>query len=273
MQRYFPLLTSLAAAFWTVVALLHWPGSAWLALQGLGLWLVRWQPVRHWPVIALAAGQVLLMPFSLPGPAGVFGLFWLVPFTAILAEAYRREGAVESVVRVSTVGPLRSAFEGYRTQHGQPLNALADASPVLLVFLRHAGCTFCRQTLAALRRSLDALAERGVTPVLVHHGTEEGMARLLHRYGLTHLAVIHDPRRSLYRHFGLEAGSWWQLANPWVIWRSVVSVFWQRHGMRRPDGDPRQLGGAFTVAGRQIRTGFHQRQSSDQADFLHLSAS
>jgi hypothetical protein len=35
----------------------------------------------------------------------------------------------------------------YRTETGRTLLSLLDESPLLLIFLRHFGCSFCRQTL------------------------------------------------------------------------------------------------------------------------------
>ena len=43
--------------------------------------------------------------------------------------------------------PLPAALEQYRTESGKTLLELLDESPLLLVFLRHFGCSFCRQTL------------------------------------------------------------------------------------------------------------------------------
>jgi len=38
---------------------------------------------------------------------------------------------------------ILQALDGTRTQSGQKLAAFSEASPVLLLFLRHAGCTCC----------------------------------------------------------------------------------------------------------------------------------
>ena len=55
--------------------------------------------------------------------------------------------------------PAAEAFASIRTESGVSLLALTEASPVLLVFLRHFGCSFCRQALsqvASLRPELEA---------------------------------------------------------------------------------------------------------------------
>ena len=40
----------------------------------------------------------------------------------------------------------------YRTETGRTLLELVDESPLLLIFLRHFGCSFCRQTLDDVSR-------------------------------------------------------------------------------------------------------------------------
>ena len=302
MQKYFPAIICGAAAFW-------WAASAWLfqdgwlfqddwllpdaggrfrnqlavaalmAVQGLGLWLVRRDPVRHWPVVAMALAQlvavvVVLLARGLTAEAmaAVGALaFWSGPLVAMLAAAGEQDRRVESVIRLSTVGSLRQGFNGHRTQQGEGLNALVGGAPALLVFLRHSGCTFCRQTLADLGRVWADLRSRGVAVVVVHHSSEESMAPLLERYGLADVPVVHDPQRRLYRHFGLEAGSWWQVAGPLVLLKSVYSVFWQWHGMWRPDGHARQLPGVFAVSGHAVREAFYHRRSSDRPDLAWLA--
>jgi hypothetical protein len=275
MDKHATTLTSAAALFWLALAAAAWPNSpaaaGLLAVQAVGFVFARRDPVRHWPVLALALGQLLVIPFVLPVLAAVLASFWIFPLAAILRAAYRIDQDVESVIRVSTIGCLREGFEGHRTQHGQPLNALADGTPALLVFLRHAGCTFCRQTLADLARVREQLQDRGVVVVLVHQSSEEAMHVLLQRYGLSDLPVVHDPNRLLYKHFGLETGSWWQVANPWVVWKSAISAFAQRHGLSRPDGDPRQMSGVFAVAEHRVRAAYFHRQSSDRPDFVRIA--
>jgi hypothetical protein len=42
---------------------------------------------------------------------------------------------------------MAAVLREYRTETGRTLLELVDESPVLLIFLRHFGCSFCRQTL------------------------------------------------------------------------------------------------------------------------------
>ena len=255
-----------------------------LVANGLMALLAASDPVRHWPVVAgqlaltlalpvLAARAALtgVLPWSLAGLAGVISLVvsWLLTLT--LLRAHDQYRSVESVVRISTLGLLREGLAGHRTGTGLALNGLVEQTPVLLVFLRHTGCTFCRQTLADLSAAAPALTQRGVQLVLVHHSSEEAMTALVARYQLDGVQVVHDEHRRLYRHFGLKSGSAWQVAlNPWVLLRSAWSVFVERHGMNRPDGDPRQMPAAFTLFRGRVLSGYFHGNASDRPDYVQL---
>ncbi len=70
-------------------------------------------------------------------------------------------------------GEMAAVLETYHTESGRTLLGLVDESPVLLIFLRHFGCSFCRQTLDDVSRIREQIEGRGVRPVFVHLGTPE----------------------------------------------------------------------------------------------------
>ena len=68
-----------------------------------------------------------------------------------------------------------------------------------MIFLRHFGCSFCRQAIsdvADLRGELDA---RGVRPVFVHLGTPERAKPYFDYYGIGDVERISDPDAAIYR--------------------------------------------------------------------------
>ena len=106
---------------------------------------------------------------------------------------------------------ILQALDGARTQSGQTLAALSEASPVLLVFLRHAGCSFCREAIGDVARERGVIEAAGVRIVLVHMGDSEAIEKLTKRYGLGAVDRICDPDRKLYQAFGLKRGRLRQL--------------------------------------------------------------
>jgi hypothetical protein len=154
-------------------------------------------------------------------------------------------------------------MEHSRTVSGHSLAELSDASPVLLIFLRHSGCPFCRETLGDLAKQRSLLAERGLK--LVHQDTPERGARWIASYGLDGADQISDPQAELYRQFELGKANWWDLVGPHVWWSGFRATILKMHGISKIVGDVRQLTGAFIVHRRQIVKEFRQRYSGDRA--------
>src|SRR5258707_14244654 len=99
----------------------------------------------------------------------------------------------------NSVDETARVFASIRTESGASLLALAEASPVLLVFLRHFGCAFCRQAIsdvAGLKGELDA---RGVRPVFVHLGTPERAKPFFEYYGIGDVERVSDPEAKVYQ--------------------------------------------------------------------------
>src|SRR5271155_2988894 len=86
-----------------------------------------------------------------------------------------------------------------RTESGASLLELAEASPVLLVFLRHFGCSFCRQAISDISELKGELARRGVRPVFVHLGTPERAKPFFDYYGIGDVERVSDPEAVVYQ--------------------------------------------------------------------------
>jgi peroxiredoxin len=156
-----------------------------------------------------------------------------------------------------------------RTTTGATVAALSEDRPVLLVFLRHAGCTFCREAMADLAARRGIIEARGTTVVLVHMGAAAEFARFAGEYGLDDLPAVSDPERQLYRALGLRRGRWSQLLGPTVWWRGFQA--WKSgHAVGSPAGDVMQMPGTFLVFhGRVIRRFLHTT-ASDRPDYAGL---
>ncbi len=58
--------------------------------------------------------------------------------------------------------------------------------------------------------------------------------------------LLLDSSRSLYRWYGMERGTWWQILNPIAIWKYMKLVFKGRK-VGKPGDDYRQLGGDVLI--------------------------
>ena len=142
--------------------------------------------------------------------------------------------AASKPISAAATESLAKLLESKLTRTGVDLAALSLLSPVLLVFLRHAGCTFCREALSDLAASRAAIEQSGTRIVVVYLGDEEAMEKVLAHYVLSDLDRIHDVDQSLYEAFGLRQGSLWQVAGPRVWWRGVYAGLFKGHGSGRP---------------------------------------
>ncbi|MCC6540027.1 MAG: redoxin domain-containing protein [Bryobacterales bacterium] len=174
-----------------------------------------------------------------------------------------RQEPVAAVQRRS-VDSLAQLLETRTTARGHNLAALSLVSPILLVFLRHSGCTFCREALSDLKQTREAIEQFGARIVVVHLGEVEPMLQVLRHYGLEDLDRISDDDQELYRSFGLRQGSWWQLASPRVWWRGLKAAWWDGHGVGKPTGDVRQMPGMFLLDRCEVARSFRHSSAADR---------
>ncbi len=174
---------------------------------------------------------------------------------------------------VSAASPDQ-AMEHALTQHGRSLAALSRERPALVVFLRHSGCTFCREALADLakrRSAIEGGPRGGAQIVLVHMGDDASAAKFFGEYALGDVARISDPERTLYRAFELRRGSFLQLFGPRVIVRGLAAAIRGGHGVGRVQGDPFQMPGAFLVQNGRIVSAFRHAAASDRPEYESIA--
>ena len=163
-------------------------------------------------------------------------------------------------------------LERSRTQAGKSIAELSESGRVLLVFLRHAGCSFCRETLADIAAARTAIEERGLRVVLVHMGQAPELNKLLTKYDLSGLDLISDPDQRLYDVFGLKRGTFGQLLGWKVLWRGVFGGVMLRHGIGLARADASQLPGAFMIERCAIVRRFRHGSAADRPDYVSLTA-
>ena len=164
------------------------------------------------------------------------------------------------------------ALASIHTEAGSSLLSLVEESPVLLIFLRHFGCSFCRQAIsdiADLRTELDA---SGVRPVFVHLGTPERAKPFFDYYGIGNVERVSDPEGAIYRHRAFALGRihpLWNLVTPavWIGWLKG-SIF--KHGIGAIKEDGHQMPGLFFLKGPRIIRHFPYKTIADEPDYLKL---
>lgn len=193
-----------------------------------------------------------------------------MPFTALLWDALQSHVGGEAPAS-GTLTP-REAMQRFAVEGGPTLAELSAQGPQLVVFLRHLGCTFCREALDDLRRQRAEIEAGGAALVVVHLSQESDAAPMLERYDLADVARISDPTGELYRAFGLVRGGVRQLFGWQVWWRGFRAALMAGHGVGRLMGDGLQMPGVFLVQDGEVRQAFRHASAADRPDYRELAS-
>lgn len=247
---------------------------------GVGYLIAAIDPIRFWPLVFVGllgkiAGPIgfawALYQGTLPLEFGWMILFndliWWGPFAGILVIA-ARSGLGDLGKTPPESDRLLSDFQ---TNRGHSLEDLSFESPVLLIFLRHTGCTFCRETLYDLKKLLPELKKKKVQPVLVHMSATESFQSLLDRIGIKELEHVSDPEKECYRLFKLKRGTLGQLFSP-EVWRAGIAAFFgKKLGVGALEGDGFQMPGAFLIEHGEVTVSHEARHAGDHPDYLKMA--
>jgi len=249
-----------------------------VGVYGLGYWWASRNFAQHWPVIAVGfLGKIFgpigflqsaiqgQLPWSWGWMILTNDLIWWLPFGAMLYLAFKHNSdpSQKGTVDRQADWTLDQANDFAKTSTGQSISELSNKGDVLLVFLRHAGCTFCRETLDELRKSRSAWEQRKLTPVVVHMGSEEQGLEMMKRYDLQDCPVISDPDCKLFRAYSLPRGSWRQLfgLNVWIEGFKAAIV--KGYGFGKLVGDGFQMSGSFLVRDGRIKQAYPSKDAAD----------
>lgn len=156
------------------------------------------------------------------------------------------------------------------TNLGDSLLQLSFQSPVLLIFLRHFGCTFCREALADIATRKAGIEQMGTRIVFVHMTDDALAEKYFNKFGLEGAVHISDPACNYYAAFGLVKGSFTQLfgLHSWI--RGFNAGIVQGHGAGPILGDGFQMPGVFVIQDGMIKDGFMHKLASDRPDYDEL---
>jgi peroxiredoxin len=165
-------------------------------------------------------------------------------------------------------------FASIHTESGASLLDLAQASPVLLVFLRHFGCSFCRQAISDVADLRSELDRRGVRPVFVHLGTPERAKPFFDYYGIGDVERVSDPEATIYQNPVFQLSRikpWLTLLQP-AVWAGWLKGAIFKHGIGAIKEDGEQMQGIFFLKGAKIVRQFRYRTIADEPNYLKLVA-
>jgi len=154
------------------------------------------------------------------------------------------------------------------TSSGSTLNDLSAKGPVLLVFLRHFGCVFCKEALKDIAKNRADWTKKGVEIVLVHMSDTATANDYFNKFGLHGITHIADPDCLLYSKFGLTKGSPSQLfgLKNWIR-GFEVSAKGKAFPSMKQIGDGFQMPGVFLIRDGEVKESFIHRTASDRPDY------
>ncbi|HWZ96249.1 MAG TPA: SelL-related redox protein [Candidatus Dormibacteraeota bacterium] len=159
----------------------------------------------------------------------------------------------------------------YLSQAGEDISALSQTQPILLVFLRHFGCTFCREAVCEIEKIRPNIESLGTHLAFVHLSSEDRAQKFFAPHHFEDVPRFADPDGRLYEAFGLVRAKWHQYLNP----RSIGRFFsaWSRgHMVGAPDGDIERMPGVFLIHRAEILKSFRHKLVSDRPDYLSLAS-
>lgn len=269
-----------------------------VGVYGVGYWVAAKDPARHWPIVLVGfLGKVFgpigfldawLRLGTLPAHFGIVNIFndlvWLVPFALVLVHAakvatFTREREMMEKTKLAKVGAMnvRDAMKQATVsfaagQASMSLDALSERQPVLIVFLRHLGCTFCREALADLNAQRARIEASGTAMCIVSMADEASTRALAAKYGLPDIAIVSDNAKTLYNAFELERGTLSQLFGFRMVLRGVQAGVFAKHGVGMLAGDGFQLPGAFVVHKGKVVRAYQHKDAADRPDYCELTA-
>tara|TARA_R110002111_G_scaffold258083_1_gene326819 strand:- start:50503 stop:51039 length:537 start_codon:yes stop_codon:yes gene_type:complete len=167
---------------------------------------------------------------------------------------------------------FKQALAAFPSSQGKTLSELSEAHPVLVVFLRHGGCPFCRQVLAQLQALSDQLKQRNLQLAIVHMMDDEQADQLLSRYQLQNVQSFSDPDRKLYELFQVKRGNLAETIGPAVWWSGFKTTILSGYLPGIPGKDIQQLGAALILDKGNVIASYFSQNSADLPDWDQLLA-
>jgi len=158
-------------------------------------------------------------------------------------------------------------FYEMNTNKGNNLSELSHKHPILLVFLRHFGCAFCRASLVELSGKRKNYENLGIRMVFVHMTDNMTADEYFDKYQLEGAEHISDPDCRYYAGFGIVKGTLNQLFGLTSLMKGFSYSLKPGLGWGRIIGDGFQMPGLFLVQNGEVKEEFIYKTVSDQPDY------
>ncbi len=256
------------------------------AIFGVAYFMASFNPIRHWRIVFLGFITKLLIVLSflwsyIHDTSSFYILYkmilvnhgiWLFPFGLVLYYAYRQKYIIDNELIIFNNSSADELLEIFTTNKGDTIKDSSNVQPVLLVFLRHIGCVFCKETLMNIKKLKDEIDLGDTKIILVNMTDEKNFSRALLKYDLSDTDFVCDPESILYKAFKLKRGSLTQLFGLKVLFRAFQ--FWLKTGdfvTVDNDADVYQMPGIFLIYKGEIIKQYVYESVADIPSLKHLT--
>ncbi len=157
-----------------------------------------------------------------------------------------------------------------KTQSDLSVFDISKEKPIMLVFLRHFGCQFCREAMDDVSKLRPHLAASNVELALVHMAENSVAEDYFYKFNLVGVQHISDPNCRFYTLFGLVKGNFTQLfgLQSWFRGFTVQAKYGAEVGKFL--GNNFQMPGVFIVFKGEIIDSYIHRNTSDRPDYVSM---
>jgi len=154
------------------------------------------------------------------------------------------------------------------TNKGNDLDSLSRSNPVILVFLRHFGCIFCKEAINDLADRKLELAYKKIKLVFVHMAEVAIADKFFNEFGLEDAEHVSDSECNIYKKFGLAKGKFTQLfgLKTWVR-GFQISKNTSHHMAVKQIGDSFQMPGIFVLFKGNIVDSYIHKTAADRPNY------
>ena len=159
-----------------------------------------------------------------------------------------------------------------KTDQGISVETMSHEGLVMLIFLRHFGCVFCREALKEVKKERSNWEEKGIKVVLIYPADKASGHKYLSQFDLLDIQSISDPSCIIYEEFGLGKGSMSQLFGLKTFFRGFETTVKGILPVLQQVGDGFQMPGIFIIHEGEIRDSYIHKSASDKPNYAELIA-
>lgn len=167
---------------------------------------------------------------------------------------------------------LQEVILEYNTNLNENLLELSNKTQVLVVFLRHLGCPFCKEFLQLIAKNESRMKANQIEICFVHMSDDCVAEAELKKFKFNPLRTISDANADLYHVFGLKNATFFQLFDFKNFFRGMLVTIKNGASIKKQFGNTLQTQGMFLLHKGEIIFSFVPKTVSQKPDIsLFLS--